>query len=87
MKKANGAMNIPSIVCRRKSVNSCSLNKFGKSNACRERCQCVLSSREDFNVKSSYLGPLNCRSVCNNAIMLKDYIVERNFDIFAITET
>ena len=25
--------------------------------------------------------------MCNKAIILKDYIVERNFDIFAITET
>ena len=32
-------------------------------------------------------GLLNCRSVCNKSIILKDYIVDRNFDIFAITET
>lgn len=32
-------------------------------------------------------GLLNCQSVCNKSVILKDYIVDRNFDIFAITET
>ena len=40
-----------------------------------------------FDLKSSCFGLLNCRSVCNKSIILKDYIVERNFDLFAITET
>ena len=36
---------------------------------------------------SCSFGLLNCRSVRNKSVILKDYIVERNFDIFAITET
>ena len=40
-----------------------------------------------FDLKCSCFGLLNCRSVCNKAIILKDLIVEKNFDLFAITET
>ena len=92
-KEANGTMSIPSIVRPRTFVNSrSSKNNRRLVNLANlipvESDTTANKHREkDFNVKSSYFGLLNCRSVCNKAIIPKDYVVERNFDIFAITET
>ena len=92
-KEANGTMSIPSIVRSRTFVNGrSSKNNRRSANLANlipvESDTTANKHREkDFNVKSSYFGLLICRSVCNKAIILKDYIVERNFDIFAITET
>ena len=38
-------------------------------------------------LKLCSFGPLNCRSVCNKYLSIKDYVVDEDFDIFAITET
>ena len=92
-KEANGTMSILSIVRSRTFVNGrSSKNNRRSANLANlipvESDTTANKHREkDFNVKSSYFGLLNCRSVCNKAIILKDYIGERNFDIFAITET
>jgi len=32
-------------------------------------------------------GLLNCRLMCNKYLSVKDYVVDKDFDIFAITET
>ena len=38
-------------------------------------------------LKLCSFGPLNCRSVCNKYLSIKDYVVDEDFDILAITET
>ena len=85
VKEANGTMNIPSIIRRRKFVNSRSLNDNNPIAVESDASACNHHER-DFNVESYYFGLFNCRSVCNKAIILKDYIIERNFDILVITE-
>ena len=78
VKEANGTMNIPSIVRRRTFVNSRSLNKNKRSVNLPnlipvESDASAYNHRErDFNVKSSYVGLFNWRSMCNKAIILKD---------------
>ena len=92
VKEANGTMNIPSIIRRRKFVNSRSLNDNRRSVnlanpiAVESDASACNHHERDFNVESYYFGLFNCRSVCNKAIILKDYIIERNFDILVITE-
>ena len=92
VKEANGTMNIPSIIRRRKFVNSRSLNDNRRSVnlanpiAVESDASACNHHERDFNVESYYFGLFNCRSVYNKAIILKDYIIERNFDILVITE-
>lgn len=92
-KEANRAMSIPSIVRPRTFVNSRSLNNNRRSvnlaNLIPVECDAsAYKHRErDFRVNTSCFGLLNCRSVSIKTIILKDYIVERNFDIFAITDS
>ena len=92
VKEANGTMNIPSIIRRRKFVNSRSLNDNRRSVnlanpiAVESDASACNHHERDFNVEGYYFGLFNCRSVCNKAIILKDYIIERNFDILVITE-
>ena len=38
-------------------------------------------------LKLCSFGLLNCRSVCNKYLSIKDYVVDKDFDIFVITET
>ena len=56
---------------------------------------CITSNRKPVISNKSTLsapkfcsfGLLNCRSVRNKYLSIKDYVVDKDFDIFAITET
>ena len=39
------------------------------------------------SLKLCSFGLLNCRSLCNKYLSIKDYVVDKDFDIFAIPET
>ena len=55
-----------------KANSSLSRNLIESFNRCDKRCS---------------FGLLNCRSVCNKTHAIKDYVVENDFDILAVTET
>ena len=48
----------------------------------------VISDKSTLSApKFCLFGLLNCRSVCNKYLSIKDYVVDKDFDIFPITET
>ena len=48
----------------------------------------VISNKSTLSApKFCLFGLLNCRSVRNKYLSIKDYVVDKDFDIFAITET
>ena len=48
----------------------------------------VISNKSTLSApKLCLFGLLNCRSVRNKYLSIKDYVVDKDFDIFAITET
>ena len=48
----------------------------------------VISNKSTLSApKLCFFGLLNCRSVRNKYLSIKDYVVDKDFDIFAITET
>ena len=94
VKESHRALSISTIVRHRTLKNTRSLNNPHRKSVNLANLIPVKSDAGvykdclgGFDLKSSCFGLLKCRSVCNKSIILKDYIVERNFDLFAITET
>lgn len=97
MRQILKVMDIPTIVCLRsfldESIPGNSPSTFKRtanlSNLVfiEPRQEAQNNRHFTFSAMACSFGLLNCRSVCNKSVILKDYIVDRNFDIFAITET
>ena len=57
----------------------------GKENPSEERFNGTTKvSHLTSSAMACSFGLQNCRSVCNKSVILKGYIIDRNFDIFAI---
>ena len=94
MKEARGALSISTIARPRTLKNTRSLNNPHRKSLnlanlipVKSHAGVYKDRARGFDLKSSCFELLNCRSVCNKSIILEDYTVERNFDLFAITET
>jgi exonuclease III len=84
---------IPVRITRRlkRSISKSCESTVGRNNLIRiatsPACETNTITGSFANAQLCSFGMLNCRSVRNKTVLLKDYVVENRFDIFAVTET
>ncbi len=80
------------ITCRlKRSISKSCESTVGRNNLIRivtsPACENNTKTGSFANAQLCSFGMLYCRSVCNKRVLLKDYVVENRFNIFAVTET